>query len=270
LRRVALLLAPLLLALLAGCQTTTTTTTSATPPEARPVMRNPNDGGDPDRRAQVRLELAAAYLGRGQPQTALDEVRQAIAAKPDQPAAYAMLGLIQSALGDVREAEAAFQRALRLAPNDADTMHNYAWFLCQQRRFADADVQFRAAVSQPQYREPSRTWLAQGICQARDSRWDDAERSLNRAFELDPANPTTAFSLTEVLYRRGAYERARFYIQRVNAVPDYSNAQTLWLAARIERRMGNVGSLQTFGRQLLERFPQSAEAALYQQGRFDD
>jgi type IV pilus assembly protein PilF len=70
-------------------------------------------------------------------------------------------------------------------------MHNYAWFLCQQRRYAEGDVQFAAAVARAQYREVPRTYLAQGVCQARAGQWGDAERTLSRRYELDPANPTT-------------------------------------------------------------------------------
>ena len=96
-------------------------------------------------------------------------------------------------------------------------------------------------------------------------------RSLRpRSFELDPANPSTAFAYAEVLYRRGAYERARFYVRRINGQPDQSNAQTLWLAARIERRMGNMGGVEDMARQLRERFPDSPEAQRLQRGRFDD
>ena len=44
----------------------------------------------------------------------------------------------------------------------------------------------------------------------------------------------TAYTLADVQYRRGEYERARFYIDRVNKSADQSNAQTLWLGSRIE------------------------------------
>lgn len=65
-------------------------------------------------------------------------------------------------------------------------------------------------------------------------------------------------------------ERARFYVRRVNAQPEQANAQSLWLAARIERRMGNTTGLDDLARQLRERFPDSAEARALAQGRFDD
>jgi hypothetical protein len=51
------------------------------------------------------------------------------------------------------------------------------------------------------------------VCQARAGLWAQAERTLSRSFELDPANPVTAFNLAEVLLRRGELERARFYVR---------------------------------------------------------
>ena len=230
----------------------------------------PAEPGDPDRRARVRLELAGLYFGRGQNETALAEINTALAAKSDLPEAYALRGLVQAAMGDARPAEDSFRRAMQLAPNDGGTMHLYGWFLCQERRFPEAEAQFDKALEQPQYRDIVRTWLAKGLCQARAGRWQDAERTLSRAYELDPANPVTAFNLSEVLLRRGELERARFYIRRVNAVAEQSNAQTLWLAVRIERRLGNIDGMQDLGRQLRERFPQSPETLLYERGRFDE
>lgn len=260
----------LLLAVLAGCTTTTTTTsTQGNDVESR-SGRAPGEGADPARLAATRLELASAYLSRGQAQTALVEVRQALAAKPDLPEAHRMLGLIYASLGDFRQAEESFQRALQIGPNDADTRHNYGWYLCQQRRYADAEVQFKAALAVPGYRDGARTMLASGVCLATAGRWEDAERALARAFELDPASPAIAYNLSEVLYRRGDFERARFYIKRVNGVPDNTNAESLWLAARIERRLGNDVGVRDLGRQLRDRFPQSRQLQQFELGRFDD
>ena len=125
-------------------------------------------------------------------------------------------------------------------------------------------------MAQPQYRDVVRTLLAKGVCQARAGRWGDAERTLSRSYELDSANPVTAFNLAEVLLRRGELERARFYVRRINAVPDQVTAQSLWLAVRIERRMGNIETMQDHGRQLRERFPQAPETQQFERGRFDE
>lgn len=255
-------LAVMLLALLAGC--------GGVPPAEDREPRTASDLTDADRRARVRLELAAAYLARGQSETALDEVKLALQARADLPEAFDLRGLVYASLGQPRLAEESFQRALQLAPRSADTLHNYGWVLCQQQRYAEADALFQRALEQPQGTQRLRTLGAQGVCLARSGRLPDAERVLSRAYELDPSNPAMAFNLAEVLYRRGEFDRARFYIRRVNAVSGQVNAQTLWLAARIERRLGDLRGEQAMGRQLLERFPQSPEALQYERGRFDD
>jgi type IV pilus assembly protein PilF len=229
-----------------------------------------SDQTDADRRSRVRLELAAGYYGRGQLETALDEVKLALIARPDMPEAFNLRGLIYQSLGDDRLAEESYKRALQLSPNDPDTMHNYGWFLCQRQRVNEGLALFQQAIAVPRYAGLSRSLMTQGICQARNGAWPEAEGSLLRAYELDPSNPVTAVNLADVLFRRGELERARFHIGRVNAVQEHSNAQTLWLAVRIENKMGNVRGVREYGRQLRGRFPQSAETQALERGRFDE
>jgi type IV pilus assembly protein PilF len=255
-------LGALLMAGLTGCVTQ--------PPAGEREIRTDSDQTSLEKRARVRLELASAYFGRGQATTALDEIKLALVAKPDLPEAFNLRGLIYASMGEQALAEQSFQRALQIKPRDGDTLHNFAWFLCQERRFDESEVQFAAALEAPQYGDVPRTWLARGVCQARAGNLQEAERSLARSFELDPANPSTAFAYAEVLYRRGDFERARFYVRRINGQAGQSNAQSLWLAARIERRLANAQGVEDFGRQLRERFPDAAEVRLLQQGRFDD
>jgi len=258
-----LLLAVLVFAL-AGCARSTA------PSGNREVRSTANDAGDPQRRAQVRMELAGLYLGRGQLDTALDEVRQALEARPDLAEAHGLRALILASMGDAAAADQSFRRAIQLAPGDGGALHNRAWFLCQQRRFAESEAQFEAALALPQYRDSVRTLLALGVCQARAGRMPQAERSLTRSYELDPANPVTAFNLSEVLLQRGELERARFLVRRVNGVVEQVSAQSLWLAARIEKRLGNADAVQDIGAQLRQRFPQAPETQRYERGSFDD
>lgn len=228
-----------------------------------------SDQTDADRRARVRLELASAYFSRGQLDTALDEIKLSLAAKPDFADAYNLRGLVYAALGDQALAEANFRRALHFNPRDADAMHNFGWVQCQARRFGEATELFDRALAQPQYRDAARTLLAKGVCQGRAGQWQQAEGSLMRAYELDPSNPSTALNLTEVLYQRADYIRARFYIGRVNDQAESVNAQTLWLAARVEHKLNNADRVRDLGRQLREKFPQAPETTLFELGRFD-
>lgn len=229
-----------------------------------------SDQSDAERRARVRLELAGAYFGRGQFETALDEVKLSIAANPNSSAAYNLRGLIYGSLGDTALAEDSFRRALQINNRDADAMHNYGWYLCQRQRYDEATVQFQQALAQPQYRDGQRTLMARGICQARAGQLMEAEGSLMRAYELDPANPSAAMNLGDVLLRRGEFSRARFYVSRVNAQQATTNSQSLWLAARIEYKLGNAVGARDLGEQMRSRFPDAPEVQLFDKGRFDE
>jgi type IV pilus assembly protein PilF len=260
-----------LVAGLSGCVSTTTTTSGNPGPRSADGkdMATASDQTSTDRLVKVRMDLASAYFARGQAKDALDEVKQVLNVRPTSAEAYALRGLIYAQLGEPGTADESFHKALSLAPHDADTMHNYGWFLCQQQRYPEADAQFAQAIAEPSYRGQSRTLLAQGVCQARAGHMAESEKTLSRSYELDPANPTTAVNLSEVLYKRGEFERARFYIRRVNTKQELQSAQTLWLAAQIERKLGQEEQVQEMGAQLHKRFPQAPETLLFEKGRFE-
>ena len=229
-----------------------------------------SDEPEAQRRARARMELASAYFGQNQMTTALDQVKLAIAADPNYGEAFNLRGLIYANLGDNGLAEESFKRALQINPRDADTMHNYGYFLCQQRRYPESNAMFAQALGVPRYAGAARTQLTQGVCLAYAGRLAEAETALVKAYELDPSSPFTSTNLAEVLYRRGDYERARFYIRRVNSLATVSNAQTLWLAVRIEHKLGNFPGVTELGRQLRNRFPDSREAAAFARSEFDE
>ena len=267
----AVLVATALAGGLAACSSTGSPTRAPAQPVEQAKPAGPStDPVDVERRARVRLELASAYFSRGQTDTALEEVQRSIAAKPDLAEAYNLQGLIYASMNEDALAEESFARALKINPRDGSTLHNQGWFLCQRERFTEAQAQFAAALAIPQYREVARTHLARGVCYGRNQQWIEAEAALMRAYELEPSNPSTGLNLADVLLRRGEFERARFYVGRVNDTPGNVNAQTLWLAARIERKLGQVSSLRVLGDRLRQGFPQSPEAALFERGRFDD
>lgn len=240
------------------------------PAEDSPDRVTASDETAGSKRARVRLELAGAYFGRGQLEVALDQVKLAIQADATISEAFNLRGLIYASLGDDRLAEESFRRALQINPRDADAMQNFGWYLCQRKRFAEAQAQFEQAIAVPQYRDSARTMLTQGVCHLQAGQLEQAERSLLRAYEFDPTNTSTAYNLADVLYRRGDYERARFYVRRVNTQSESANAQSLWLAARIENRLGQSNARQDFGNQLRRRFPGSREAASFDRGLFDE
>jgi type IV pilus assembly protein PilF len=228
-----------------------------------------SDEPEARKRARIRMELAVGYFEQGQTNVALDELKQVIASDPTFPDAYNLRGLIYMRLNDLRQAEDSFKRAVSLNPRDGNVQHNYGWLMCQQGRYDEAARAFEVAMANPIYAGRAKTLMAQGLCEARAGKTAQAERSLARSYELDAGNPVTGYNLASLLFRRGDFTRAQFYIRRLNN-SDLANAETLWLGVKVERRLGDRVAMQQLAEQLRKRFPKSREAAAYERGAFDE
>ncbi|MFC5500041.1 type IV pilus biogenesis/stability protein PilW [Caenimonas terrae] len=228
-----------------------------------------SDEPDARKRARIRMELAVGYFEQGQTTVALDELKQVILADPTFPDAYNLRGLIYMKLNDMKQAEESFRRAVSLNSKDSNAQHNYGWLLCQQGRYDEANRAFNGAMANPLYAERAKTLMAKGLCEARAGRKDDAERSLARSYELDAANPVTGFNLANLLFQRGEYSRAQFYIRRLNNT-ELANAETLWLGIKVEQKLNDRVAMMQLADQLKRRFPQSREMGFYDRGAFNE
>lgn len=228
-----------------------------------------SDEPEARKRARTRLELASGYFSEGKTTVALDELKLALQADPNYGEAFNLRGLIYMRLSDNRQAEDSFRRALQLNPRDADTMHNYAWLMCQQRRYDESIAMFTQANATPLYAGQPKTYMSRGLCELAAGRRELAERSFARSYELDAANPISGYNLSNLLYLRGEFQRAQFYIRRLNN-SELSNAETLWLGIKVERRLGNTEAVQQLTTQLRRRYPQSKELSSLDRGAFDE
>jgi type IV pilus assembly protein PilF len=229
------------------------------------------DSDEPEarKRARIRLELAVGYFEQGQTTIALDELKQSIASDPTYSEAYSLRGLIYMRLNDFRFAEESFKKALLISPQDSSVMHNLGWLLCQQARYPESQQYFSQALLNVQYGERSKTFRAQGLCQARAGLKADAELSLLKSYEFDAGNPITAYNLAILLFQRNDFARAQFYVRRLNN-SELANAESLWLGVKVERSLENRDAVLQLASQLVKRFPQSREAGAYQRGAFNE
>jgi len=226
------------------------------------------EAGDPRNRARLHTELASLYYGRGNMGVALEELRTALAADADYAPAHGMFGLVYMELRETQLAETSFERALRLAPTDPDINHNYAWFLCQTGRERDSIRYFLQAVRNPLYPTPWRSYSAAGTCTLRTNNLKDAEDYFQRALRMEPDEPASLLQLGQIRYRQGNMDDARKLVSRFNKLLT-PTAESLWLALRIERKLGERVAEQSFANQLRRRYPGSPEYQALQRGAFD-
>jgi len=223
---------------------------------------------NPRNRARIHTELAAAYYSRGSMAVALQELRTAISADPDYASAYSMFGLVYMELREKELARENFEHALRLSPKDPDINHNYGWFLCQTGQEEKSIQYFLRAVGNPLYRRPWRSYTAAGVCSLRKDKLKDAAQFLDRALKLQPDDPMALLQMGEVQYREGKLIDARKYVSRFNDVVS-PTAESLWLAFRVEYKLGNRLAAAKLARQLQHRYPDSRENQALQRGDYE-
>jgi type IV pilus assembly protein PilF len=223
--------------------------------------------GDPRNRARIHTELGSAYFERGNMGVALEELHIAIAADPSYAVAYSVLGLVHMELRENDVAQQHIEQALRLSPNDPDINNNYGWFLCQTGREQQSIAYFLTALKNPLYNTPARSYVNAGLCSLKNNE-RDATDYFERALRIAPDNLQALLNLASIQYKRGQLEAARGFISRFNKLVE-PTAESLWLALRIERKLGDQPAENSMATQLRRRFSGSPEYRDLLQGNFE-
>lgn len=224
--------------------------------------------GDPRNRARIHTELASAYFERGNMGVALEELRIALAADPNYAPAYNVLGLVHMDLRENDVAQRHFERALALSPNDPDINNNYGWFLCRSGREEQSIAYFLAALKNPLYNSPARSYVNAGLCSTGKDGGREAIDFFERALRSEPDNLLALLNLASMQYKRGQLEVARGLVGRFNKLVE-PTSESLWLALRIERKLGDKGAENALAVQLRRRFAGSPEYQDMLKGKFE-
>ncbi|CAH1904181.1 Type IV pilus biogenesis/stability protein PilW [Candidatus Nitrotoga sp. HW29] len=213
--------------------------------------------------AKIHTELAAQYYDRGQLGVALEEVSLALRFKSDYAPAYNVRGLVRMALHEDQQADEDFQHSLRLDSTDSDTHNNYGWFLCKRGKEPDSIKHFMAALKNPLYSTPGKAYLNAGLCSMNTGNMKSAEEFLEKALMVQPNMPEALLGLANLYFAKADYAGAKSYfmIFKKNNVSPLT-AENLWLAVRIERKLGDRIAENNYAMQLRKNFPDARETQL--------
>lgn len=242
------LLSALVLLALAGC----ITTKSGPPPRE----------AAPEQAALTNLRLGSEYLQRGDRERALEKLLRAIEQDPDLGPAHAYLALTYEQLGQPREAEKHYRSAVRLDGDDPAVQNMYAVYLCRHDRVEDAEKHFMAAVKIPTYATPETAYTNAGVCSLKIPDPERAERYFREALALNPRYGDALWQMARLSHAAGRDFQARAFLQRLAEVTQLQ-AAALWLGVQVESRLDAPRDAERYGRQLMDKFPESVEARLY-------
>lgn len=219
--------------------------------ETRPVTENPV--ADARRRAEVHTALAGEYYSRGNFAVALAETRLALKDDPSYFPAYNMQGLVFMELREDVHAREAFDRALRLSPNNPEVLNNFGWFLCLRNDTPRGLEMLQRAASDSLYASPEKAHLSAGLCLRRAGRQQEAEDQLRRAVLIRPDMIGALYNLAEITFERGAAKDAEIYLLRYMRLAQPS-LDALVLGVKIARATGDRAAEDSFMQQLRRRF----------------
>jgi type IV pilus assembly protein PilF len=205
------------------------------------------------------VRLAIEYLRQGQTDTALRKAEKALSEDPGNADAHIVIAGIYQRLGQGQLAEKHLHKAISLKPNDPYILNAYASFLCDQRKFAEAEAQYKKALANPSYPSP---WIAMtnmGTCAKRSGNNSKAETYYAEALKAQPAFAPALAAMADLDYRRGRYKSAKAYLDSYFKETQ-PTPQVLLLAVRVERKLGSRKRAKTYAQLLRTTYPGSPEA----------
>lgn len=215
--------------------------------------------------AERYYQLGARYFRNGSYELARDRLKRALELDPRLAIAHSTLALTYERLGNLRLAEQHYARAVRLEPTSVDVRNAYAVFLCQQRRFDDANEQFQRARRIDTVERPEIMLTNAGVCMSQKPDLALAEDYFREALEHRATYGEALLQLSVLKRRQGDDLAARAFLQRYLSANPASPA-VLLLAVQVERAIGDERAANEYENRLLREFPESPEARRVLQG----
>ncbi len=214
---------------------------------------------DPVRGAQIHTERAAEYFRLGNLAVALEAAKQAVAVFPGYAPAHNMLGIIYMQLQEDGQAAQSFEQALRLVPNDSETLNNYGWFVCQRKDAASSIAYFKAALKNPLYATPESALYNSAVCLKKAGDLVAAEVQFRAAVQRQPVMAAALYELADIAFVRNQLREAEGLLARHNQLVQTPSADALLLGARIARAQGDKAAESSYVQQLRRRFPDATQ-----------
>ncbi|QYK04023.1 type IV pilus biogenesis/stability protein PilW [Shewanella zhangzhouensis] len=212
--------------------------------------------------AKERTQLGLTYLQRGNTEQAKFNLDKAMAYAPQLEEVHVAMAYFYQTVGDVPRTEEAYRNAVRSNNASGDSMNNFGVFLCQQKRYGEAEEMFLKAIDQPKYTRTASSYENLGLCSRDAGQIEKARHYFDMALKYDPRRATSLLEMTEIAMDSKDFQGAKRMLERLHSVIPES-ASSLALGVEIERQLNNRDASSRYGIMLLAKFPASPEAKEY-------
>ncbi|MDR5865254.1 type IV pilus biogenesis/stability protein PilW [Halomonas koreensis] len=197
----------------------------------------PTPGQETADPVEAYTRLGTAYLERDNLPRALSALNRALEIAPDDAEALQAMAVVYQRQGEATLADRTFRRALEADPTLTRARNNYAAFLYDQGRIRDACDQLERATDDTQYANRAQLFTNLGQCRRRLGDVQAARESLQRAQGIDPRQPGSYLRLAQLEYEQGRYARAERQLETYRRLAGATPAARR-LADDLERALG--------------------------------
>jgi type IV pilus biogenesis/stability protein PilW len=216
--------------------------------------------------ARTRIALALQYLKTGNNSQAKYNLERAADFAPDLPEVHYSLAYYYQQVDEPELADKAYQRALKIAPNDPNTLNNYGVFLCGIGEYDRAAEELLKAISIPSYIRVAESYENLALCAIEFDDFENAEKYLKSALNHSSQRPSSMISLAGLYYAKSDLHKAEDIIEKYESTGRVT-PRALMLSYLIQQRMGHIEKAEATAGIILQTYPGSNEAKAISSGQ---
>jgi len=182
---------------------------------------------------------------------------------PNLVQVYTAFAHYYDSVGEPEQAITAYEKALSINSDDADTLNNYGVFLCKQKRFQDAEKQILKAIAVPSYILVAQSYENLALCQLQANNFEKAELYLDKAILHSPSNASTLLHMVRLQYAKADYKNAQVFLKKYEKATRRFSPDALALAYKVFEKQFNRKTAKNYGSMLVKMFPNSYESKQY-------
>lgn len=213
--------------------------------------------------AMTRISLGLGYLKMGNTQQAKLNLEKAKRFSPNLVQVYTAFAHYYETVDEPELTIAAYEKALELNGQDADTLNNYGVFLCRQEKYPEAEKQILKAIAIPSYILVAQSYENLALCQLKAEQFDKAQGYLEKAIAHSPNRASSLLQMIRLQYAKSDYKLAQTYLHRYEKSTRRFSSNALALAFKVYQKQGNKRTAKNYGNMLVKMFPHSFEAKQY-------
>ena len=189
------------------------------------------------RLSRMHSQVSFDFMFNNNISVAQGEAEEALRLDPDGVEANHAMARVQQLLGNHEDVVYHYQQALRSDPYAVVVLNDYGQYLCQQGDRKKALKQFDRAGSQLMNSQRMVSYTRAAACSIASQDYDDAEKYLLRALELNPQSRPVLLNLVRVNIDKADFDKAEKYIQEYFKLEPKTSPEALKLAQQIQNNL---------------------------------